>query len=207
MMFRNSDGNVVEFYERPIQHRTMSDGQGRPIYWKQLVAKVLGPGMKNGDQHVIISLTDDQGNIVKKYPWRFDVNTGETVTMEQRFAEPLKAWRERTGGPSGNGTPLESWPRINDVATIAMLKASGIHMLETLAGVPDSNLHALGPNGRGLRDGAASFLQAAAGNAPIDKLSAENAEMKNEMEEMKRMVASLTAQLDQATAPETRKGK
>lgn len=205
MRYRAADGNAVEFYEKPIPHRAMSNGSGRPIFWKRLMARLQGPGMRD-TQEVEIALYDDQGGLQKKYPWRFDVNTGEQMTQEQRFAAPLKAWRD-SNGEIGNGTPLESWPRINDVAILASLKAAGIHFLESLAEVPDGNLDKIGPHGRQLRDGARAFILAAEGNAPIDKLSAENADLSDQLKAQAQQIAELTAQLSALTAPPQQKGK
>ena len=98
------------------------------------------------------------------------------------------------------GTPLQLYPKL-DVAMVASLKANNVHSLEALVAVPDAQLHMLGPNGRGIRDGAAEFLTALKGKT---EAQAENAQLRKEMEELRAQMAALLATREGQPEPKKR---
>lgn len=197
-MFKCPDGNVIQFYEMPVANKAQSDQHGRPIFWRWLIGLVTSPAMKNQKATVPIRLMDAEGKIVKR-TIALQREDGQTVWNDELYKDQIDAWNKgRTG--DGIGTPLETWPRLNDVSVIATLHAVGVRSLEQLAAVPDGALAQIGPNGRQLRDGAAKFMEAAEGNAPMERLIAEK-------EEMKEQIALLMKQVDELTAPKSRKAR
>lgn len=180
-MYRMSDGNVVQFYEMPVPNDALSQGEGRPVVWKALMAIIRGPGMKNQEQHQQIYLYDEKGKQVKRAMHRM-TRDKRKLFWDEFFKDQLAAYNEGRSGTDATGTPLEQYPKI-DVAQAAMLRASGIHSLEQLQAVPDTQLGTLGPAARELRDGAARML---------DSMSGKDA-MFSELQKLRAQVAELSA--------------
>lgn len=189
-MYRTVDGNVVQFWEKPIQNKTASANNGRPIFLKALMARITSPAMKTQTPDQEVRLTDEDGKIIRRKIRYTNADTGMVETWEDYFREQLKAYD--AGKAETKGTPLDSYPKL-DVAQIAMLKMQGIHSLEDLAGVADSQLGNLGPGGRSLRDGAVAYIEAAKGNAPMEKLAQENETMKAQLAAMQQNMEQLLA--------------
>jgi hypothetical protein len=70
-------------------------------------------------------------------------------------------------------------------------KAMHIHTVEQLAGISDSNLSWLGA--RELRDKAIAWLAQADGGKETMRLTAENATLKADMEDLKRQMKEMSA--------------
>lgn len=197
-MYRTADGNVVQFWEKPVQNKVATANNGRPIFYKALMARITSPAMKTQTPDQEVRLTDENGVVIRRKVRYVNADTGQTEYWEDHFREQLRAYEDgrRT---DGNGTPLESYPKL-DVAQIAMLKMQGVNFLEQLAIVPDSQLANLGPGGRALRDGASAYIEAAKGNAPMDRLAKENEDMKAEL-------AALKANMEQLVAMKRKPGR
>ena len=178
-MYRCQDGNVVQFGEVAIPDEFRSQSEGRAVMHKGIMAIVRGPGMKNQEVHQLIEVRDEGGRIIKRPVYR-TTRDRQRIHWDDVYKDQLKAWREQRQGTDALGTPLDQYPTI-DVAQAAMLRNSGIHSLEQLSAVPDTNLDTLGPRGRSLRDGAKTFLESMTGNsalkAQIDALQAHLAAM------------------------------
>lgn len=182
-MYRTVDGNVVQFWEKPVQNKVATANNGRPIFYKALMARITSPAMKTQTPDQEVRLTDENGVVIRRKVRYTNADTGQVEYWEDYFREQLRAFEDGRK-TDGNGTPLESYPKL-DVAQIAMLKIQGIHFLEQLSNVPDSQLGNLGPGGRALRDGANAYIEAAKGNAPMDRLAKENEDMKAELAAMR----------------------
>lgn len=191
-MYRCPDGNVVQFWEKAVQNNAASADQGRPIYYKALMARILSPAMKTQAPDQRIRLMDQDGKVINRSIRNTNADTGRVEYWEDYFREQLRAYEEGRNS-NGTGTPLESYPKL-DVAQIAMLKHLGIHFLEQLSEVADSQLAPLGAGGRSLRDGAKAYIEAALGNAPVEKLNKKNAELEEQIAAMRDQLAQLTAQ-------------
>lgn len=200
-MYRTADGNVVQFWEKPIQNKVASANAGRPIFYKALMARITSPAMKTQTPDQQIRLMDESGRVVRRSVRYTNADTGMVETWEDYFRDQLRAYEEKRGGT--DGTPLDSYPKL-DVAQIAMLKMQGINSLEALAAVADSQLGNLGPGGRALRDGAAAYIDAAKGNAPMDKLAQENEAMREQIAAMQANMNQLLASMQTHDAPKKR---
>lgn len=197
-MYRTADGNVVQFWEKPIQNKVASASAGRPIFFKALMARITSPAMKTQTPDQEVRLTDENGFVIRRKTRYTNADTGAVETWEDYLREQLKAYE--SGRSESNGTPLDSYPKL-DVAQIAMLKMQGINSLETLAGVADSMLGNLGPGGRALRDGAQAYIEAAKGNAPVEKLAQENEAMRAELAAMRENMNNLLAMQGEKRKP------
>jgi len=192
-MYRCPDGNVVQFWEKPVQDKHRSASAGRPIFYKALMARIISPAMKTQAPDQRIYLKDDQGNILKRNIRYVNADTGKEEYWDDFLSEQLAAFEKGRSGV-GTGTPLDSYPKL-DVAQIAMLRSLGIHFLEQLAAVPDSQLAQLGPGGRAMRDGVNAYLDAASGNAPMEKLNQDNAELREQLAVMQQQMADLNEKM------------
>lgn len=193
-MFKTPDGNGCDFFYAAEKNETASVRAGRSIFDKVLKMKIFGPGSKDSEPHVDVTRWLHDGR-VKNYTGETKGDNGQLQRglWIDIMAPQLKAWESKTGvGSDLVGTPLEQWPAI-DVAMAANLHAAGVHSVEALAGVPDSRLDVLGMNGRGLRDRAKVFLEAAAGAAPAERLAAENAAKDEKIAQLEQKINDLAA--------------
>lgn len=187
-MYRCPDGNLVQFYELAVPHEALTIREGRPIIWRALVALIRSPGMKNQIHHQQIHLLDDSGKIVRR-ELSNTTRDKARVYWDEIFRDQLKAFKEGREGTEAMGTPLEQYPKI-DVAMAATLRANGVHTLEQLKAVPDSQLGDLGPQSRILRDNVIAYLDSMTGTSA---LKARNDEMAKQLAAMQAQIAELTA--------------
>lgn len=89
------------------------------------------------------------------------------------------------------GTPLESWPVLSPGQVETYRSTGRIRTVEDIAGLMDSGVELLGPNGFKIREAARHFI------AP--RPSREK-EMQAELDETRRLMASMQAQIAQLTA-------
>ncbi len=197
-MYRTADGNVVQFWEKPIQNKVASASAGRPIFFKALMARITSPAMKTQTPDQQIRLIDESGTVVRRSVRYVNADTGIMEYWEDYFRDQLKAYE--SGRAETNGTPLDSYPKL-DVAQIAMLRLQGINSLEALSTVADSQLGQLGPGGRSLRDGAKAYIDAAMGNAPMEKLAQENEDMRAQLAAMKENMEQLMSMQPEKRKP------
>lgn len=180
-MYRCPDGNIVQFYEMAVPNEARSLGEGRPVIYRALMAKIRSPGMKNQIHEQEIHLIDDAGKIVRRKVSN-TLRDKRRVYFDEIFKDQLAAYKEGRDGTEAMGTPLEQYPKI-DVARAATLRASGVYSLEQLAAVPDAQLDQLGPHARQLRDDVKKYLDSMTGNTAL----------REQLEALKAQVAALTA--------------
>ena len=165
-----SNGGVFPFFKiRAVEDKPRSLEEGRPIF-KEV-------------EWVEIRIAGDTKTVVSK-----------KVTDEhrQRWPEHYARFKAGIADPI-IGTPLSQWPSLS-TARVAELKALNIHTVEDLAGLSDSGIQNIGLGGRDLVAKAKAFMDAAKGNASVEKLAAENNRMKEELEMLKRQIAELGAE-------------
>lgn len=199
-MYKCEDGNIVSFLESAVRNQYASTNEGRPVFDTVLYAEITSPGQKNQIHRIEVERKLHDGT-VKRRVWQ---NTERGLLyMDDRFSKQLDAWRKGRTDTAVQGMPLSAYPMV-DVAQAASLRATGVHSVEQLAAVPDANLGNLGPQGRQLRDGAKAFLAAAAGQAPLERLTSENNDLKDRIAIMERQMAQLVAE-DPEAEPEKKK--
>lgn len=120
------------------------------------------------------------------------------VVVQRVRQEHIDRWPRqyeafKAGRPAHlEGTPLSAWTALTK-AQVKEFEALNIWTVEQLSNVPDNALKNLGMGGRTWRDRAKAFIDAAADNAILDKLAAESTRKDEEIAELKRQMAELTA--------------
>ncbi len=178
-MYRTDDGNIIQFYWASDKNGAESEKAGRAVHDKVLRGRVMAPGVRQLAVPVFeIERHFSDGTVkVNKF-------------HAQRYAKQLEAFKTSAAAPELTGTPLTSWPAL-DVAQIANLKALNIHVVEALATLSDQHLVHFPPGTRALRDKANAFLEAAKGNAPVEKLSADLASSQEQIARLQQQLADL----------------
>ena len=176
------DRVFAQFYKHAGQNSHKTLEEGRPIY--------------DDLDYVVIRIPGDKDNIVRR--------PGRGTDMK-RFP---KQWAAYQAGneQAQDGTPLEQWPLLTR-SQVEELKYFGVHTIEALATMPDSNSqNFMGMNK--LKQQAKDHVEAAKSNAPILALREENeaqaaqlVEQANQMKEMQSQIAGLM------TKKPTRRGK
>lgn len=175
---------VVKFYSKAVHQPFPSVAAGRPIYENVDYIQIFTPG--------------NQLNII---------DTPVRPEHKQRFRAQWMEYESGRGTGVDSGTPLSAWPALSS-AQVEEFRALKFFNVEQLANASDLQLQSLGMvggmNPMVIRDRAKAFLNLAAGNAPTEKLAAENAEMKAQLAEMKRQMDAILAG---KPAPEPEKPK
>jgi hypothetical protein len=167
---RNPDSALhVRIYSRPIQNIFLSQKEGHPIFEDVVYIEIHTPG--------------NQLNIVDT-PIRED--------HKRRF--PLQwAHYQNTHGKDAQvvGTPVNQWPLLT-AAQAETVKALGFLTVQQVAFASDDQVQKIGMHGGmapfAFRDRAKRFLEAAAGDAALNKRD-------EEMNAMRKQIADLTAML------------
>jgi hypothetical protein len=175
---RNPDSALhVRFYSRPIQNLFRTQQEGHPIFEDVDYVEIHTPG--------------SQLNIIDT-PVRED--------HKRRF--PLHwAHFQNTHGKDSKvvGTPINQWPLLTS-AQSETVKGLGFLTVEQVAFASDEQVGKLGMHAgmapHAFRDRAKRFLEAAQGEAAINKQA-------QEMESLKKQIADLTAMLvNRGTEPQ-----
>jgi hypothetical protein len=161
----------VTFETRPVMNPIKSTEAGRPVYDQKDYIKIMTPGSQLAT--IIAPISD--GNYM------------------ERFGAKYNAWKSGQEQMM-SGTPVESFPYLlGKVALVAELKASHIHTVEQLAGLPD-NLKQNIMGGVELCKRAAEWINQTSGtDAQVAKLADENAKLKQQMEQMNKTLEMLAA--------------
>ena len=182
-------GNMYCFYWAPRRNEIASQKQGAPVYDRVLMAEIRSPGFKTQIHTPEIEIHFADGTVRQRLSGYREDGSGRDLTWREVLKTYLDAWEKEQETPD-DGTPLETWPRL-DVAMIAALREAGVYSVEMLAGVPDNQLGRIGMGGRTLRDQAIAYLEEVKGNAQNNKLIAENAELRERMARMEEALAAI----------------
>lgn len=160
----------VKFEERPTQSADKSAEAGRPIFEPVEWIRIMVPGERD------------------------EIERPATDMDKVRFAKQYAHWKA-TGQSSPTGTPLESWPAVTR-SQVEELKFFKISTVEQLAEVPD----VLGMKFMGINDlkaKAKAFLDAAAGNAPLQKMQSELDKRDAEIATLQKALKEQSDKIDQ----------
>ena len=169
---------LVRFHVEPRQNQLKTEEEGRPIYDDVVYITIRVPGNK---QSVIIRPARAKDKL--------------------RFAEHWRLYEQKGVEEYVSGTPLEAWPALS-TSQIRELEYFNVRTVEQLAGMNDSDAQGfMGMNL--LKTKAKTFLEAAAGGAPLEKLQAQLDEMQNArdtdrvaMEDQAKRIQELEAELE-----------
>lgn len=180
-----SNKPLVRFEWKPIEMKSKSLEEGRPIFEQRLFAERRIPGSRDfqpGDIEVDF-ITNSRG---QKVPDPLNRIVREYGVELKRFLE--------MGEKPLDGTPLEEWRQITKdrIAVCNWLDIRTIEELASMAG-NDTVIQKLGPGGRELAAQADAYLQVRQDSAFAEKLAAEKEMMKRESE---LKIAQLQAQLE-----------
>jgi hypothetical protein len=153
----------VEFEKKPVEQTYESERAGRPI-WKDMdFITIMFPG--NSTTRIV--------RVADKHRW------------PQQWAQ-----YQRQEEQTLTGTPLEQWAPLTK-SDVLMLKGSGVHTVEGLAGVSDANIDNIGLGMRSYRERAILFLDAAKGDEAINQLYSDNKDLKSEIQALKTQIAEI----------------
>jgi hypothetical protein len=168
---------LVRFFTQPLKNEEKSTNEGRPIFDDTEMVEIRVRGQK--DNVVLREVRPDD---------------------KARFRDAYKFFREGKS-LSDSGTPLSAWPIIT-ASQVEEFKYLGFYTVEHIASAGEQVLGRV-PGLLSLKNRANAFLEAAKGNAPLEKMNKELEDkqnqittMQNQMAEMQRQMATLTAQLE-----------
>ena len=163
---RFADDRVyAQFFLHPKKDEAASLEEGRDIFIEIPYVKIMVPGDKD---NIVVRPVRDQD--------------------KQRFPRQWQAFQNNEEEPM-NGTPLTEWAFINR-GQVEELKYFGIRTIEDLANSPDSQTQKF-MGIASLKQKAKMYLEDAKLQAPLNKLTEENALLKAQMEEMQKEIAEL----------------
>ena len=160
----------VKFEERPMKDQAKSDEAGRPIFAPVEFIRIMVPGERD------------------------EIERPATEIDKARFAKQYAHWKA-TGQVATVGTPLEAWTAVTR-SQVEELKFFKINTVEQLAEVPD----VLGVKFMGINDlkaKAKTYLAAAAGDAPLQKMQAELDKRDAEIATLQKALKDQSEKIDQ----------
>ncbi len=168
----------VKFYLRSMQNQFESEKQGRAIFYEAPFVQIMTPG--------------NQLNII---------DTPVRPEHKNRFPRQWAAFENNNKVEHVIGTPVEEWPAITR-SQADELKFLKFFTVEQIANASDQQLQMLGMNANMLKQKAQAFLAKAKDTALVQHQAAELARKDQEMEDMKKQMAALTAKMEELSAPE-----
>lgn len=187
VLYVEAEKNFIELTWESGRNAAATAREGRPIHDKLLMLKIRCPGAKNAVQSYELERHLGDGTVIRN------------ESVYQRFAPQIDRFKASEAAPDVGGTPLSEMPGL-EVHQVAMLKGVGIYNVEGLAVVEDGNLRHLGMGARALRERAKSYLESAAGAAPVSRLAAENETLRADVERLTAQVAELAKLAEKAQA-------
>jgi hypothetical protein len=175
---RKRDGGRPIFYIDTFQLKAQSEAEGRVIFGQREMVKILVPGDRLTES---VQIVNDQ--------------------HRRRWPQEYAAFKANEEAPL-SGIPIEELAGVSK-SQIEELKFMKVRTIEDLAGLSDEQLMKVVPmNGRPLREKAQRRVDLEAGNAPMEKLAAENTQLRAMMDEMKsRMEALESAKSEPKSKP------
>jgi len=163
----------VIFFKMAIQNGFKSETEGRPIFEDRDMIKILAPGTR--DTFIAKASLHYQRRFPQQWA-RYKANEEQLMV----------------------GTPLSQvpWMTRSQVAEFAALNC---HTVEQLVAMPDSETHKF-MGFQQLKRRAQSFLEAAAGNAPIERMNKELEKRDEQIAQMQQQMTALMAQLSKTAA-------
>ncbi|UJH75049.1 chromosome partitioning protein ParA (plasmid) [Burkholderia cenocepacia] len=176
----DDSGLFVEFSLEPIHQEAESEKQGRPIYKDVAHIRIHFAGDRTKMIFRPVKMEDDQ----------------QGPSDPRRFPRQWAAFQEQRSQVQ-EGTPLEQWPPLSRSEVMSM-KAMHIHTVEQLAAMADSNLSWLGA--RELREKAIAWLKNAEGGKEVVRLTAENEQLRADLDAQREQTKELAERLDALSA-------
>lgn len=170
-LFKGPENEALRFFFEAVKNPYQSERNGRSCFDKILYVEVITPGSRESAPVFELERT---------YCTEAGIEQPQRTERYAKYKAQIDAFLNGEENPDLSGTPLSAWPRI-DTAMVASLKEARVYTVEGLVALSDEKLRVIGPGGRALRDSAKAFLEAAAGNAPFERLAAENEELREQV--------------------------
>lgn len=173
----NPDSRLnVQFFSKPVQNNFLTEKEGRPIFEDRDYIRIFTPG--------------DNLNIIETFADK---------SHQNRFPRQWALYQNNKESEDQIGTPLKAWNLITP-AQAEEFKALKFFTVENIANASDQQIQNIGMKGGmspyALRDKAKLYLAASR-----DQALATNREQ--ELEDTKRQLAEMKAQLDALTPKKT----
>lgn len=168
-------GTQIRFFKKPYRNTVKTAEAGTPVFdtVDYYEIRVLGePDTHSG-------------------PWH-----RASPEVQTQWAAAYQAWTKDNATEGIIGTPLEQVPWL-EAGEVETMRYAGIRTLENLANVADGSITRI-PGGIALRKKAQDMLAAAKESAPMQRMSDENASLRQE-------IASLRDQLREITTEKARR--
>lgn len=156
----------VTFFAEAVQNESKTIEAGRPIFDDIDMIRIMFPGQRDN----LVGVAD--------------------YGYQQRFPRQWAQYKARQT-QTVSGTPLAQVPWLTK-GQVAELGFLNVHSVEQLANMPDSASQRL-MNHHSLKQQAQTYLDSAAGSAPLIKMQAELAKRDEQIAELMAAVASLQA--------------
>lgn len=151
-----------------------TEASGKNVYKDTPFVEIIAPG--NNLERVIRPVQDND---------------------KARWPEQWKKFCD--GGKGGvediDGTPIEEWAQAT-VGQVKTLKSSGVHTVEQFADMPDIYLQGMGMGMTDLRNKARVYVQNQRGEISVQKVSAENRKLKNQVKDLESALEKLQNRLE-----------
>lgn len=164
----------VQFYMGSMKNEDKSREEGHPVYDSRPFIKIMVPGDRNST-----------------------IDTLASPQYQQRFARQWSLFQQNES-QAISGFPLKEWPGVSR-AQVEEMNHLNVYTVEQLATLPD----VYGAKLMGFQDlkrKAEAYLAAAKDSAFVDKVSAQNEELKTQLAATQQELARLSAKFDKLQA-------
>jgi hypothetical protein len=166
-------GLHVEFYIDSKLMGFLSEQAGRPIHQDAEFVKIMIPGDAK-TMHEREATDQDRDRFPLEYA---------------RFKNGMKEEMQAVG------TPLKAWPAMSR-SLVKDFAHFNVHTVEQLAGMSDTAMQAFGMGAREYSTKAKAFLALAENSAAAEKYAVENEALKQQIADLTRQFAELSAKVD-----------
>lgn len=171
------DKLMVRFYRKPVEDEVASAAAGRPIFKDVEYVKIYVPG--------------DIVNVIDRPAW---LDPRQKQSDLVRFPKQYAAFKSGTDQDRASaGVPLAKLPGITQ-GQVEEFKHFQIHTIEALAQIDDGICQRF-MGAQTLKRRAQDWLEAAAGNAPVERMRVELEKRDAALEEEKHKREELEAQV------------
>lgn len=161
--YKTKDGAALRIWRDAAPNRYLSEQLGRTLYDEVIYCEIITPGSRDSTPVFELERTfcPEMNHPAPKVSVKY--------TELREYVEDFKKNEEID--TSLAGTPLTQWPEMNR-SLVATLRAQGLYTVDALAGLPDSKLIVVGPDGRTWREKARAYIESAKGSAYATELAA-----------------------------------
>lgn len=160
--YKTADGAALRIWRDAAPNRFLTEREGRNMYDEVLFCEVITPGSR--DSTPVFELErvfcEEMNHPTPK--------RGPKYAEYKQFIDDFE--KNEDNDASLAGTPLSQWPEMNR-SLVATLKAQGVFTVDALAGLPDTKLTIVGPDGRSWREKAKAYIDGAKGGAYATELA------------------------------------